>query len=84
MVWEKIGRTVNREGTTITYRLQGTEILVQSRKRQIPHSNRGGFWWHTTYFVIDHGEEIAEKQSLTDAKKYAEAVRETQLEMGVV
>ena len=84
MVWEKIGRTVNREGTTITYRLQGTEILVQSRKRHIPHANGSGTWDHTSYFVLDHGEEIAEKQSLTDAKKYAEAARETQLEMGVV
>ena len=84
MIWEKIDRTVNREGTTITYRLKGTEILVQSRKRHIPHANGSGTWDHTSYFVLDHGEEIAEKQSLTDAKKYAEAARETQMKMGVV
>ena len=84
MAWEKIGRTVNRDGTTITYRLQGTEILVQSRKRHIPHANGGGTWDHTSYFVLDHGEEIAEKWRLEDAKKYAEKARETQLEMGVV
>ena len=84
MIWEKIDRTVNREGTTITYRLKGTEILVQSRKRHIPHANGGGTWDHTSYFVLDHGEEIAEKWRLEDAKKYAEAARETQLDMGVV
>ena len=84
MIWEKIDRTVNREGTTITYRLKGTEILVQSRKRHIPHANGIGTWDHTSYFVLDHGEEIAEKWRLEDAKKYAEAARETQLDMGVV
>ena len=84
MIWEKIDRTVNREGTTITYRLKGTEILVQSRKRHIPHANGSGTWDHTSYFVLDHGEEIAEKWRLEDAKKYAEAARETQLDMGVV
>ena len=84
MIWEKIDRTVNREGTTITYRLKGTEILVQSRKRHIPHANGGGTWDHTSYFVLDHGEEIAEKWRLEDAKKYAEAARETQLDIGVV
>ena len=84
MIWEKIDRTVNREGTTITYRLKGTEILVQSRKRHIPHANGSGTWDHTSYFVLDHGEEIAEKWRLEDVKKYAEAARETQLDMGVV
>ncbi|MBQ1362649.1 MAG: hypothetical protein IIY43_06325 [Oscillospiraceae bacterium] len=84
MIWEKIDRTVNREGTTITYRLKGTEILVQSRKRHIPHANGSGTWDHTSYFVLDHGEEIAEKWRLEDAKKYAEAARETQLDIGVV
>ena len=84
MIWEKIDRTVNREGTTITYRLKGTEILVQSRKRHIPHANGIGTWDHTSYFVLDHGEEIAEKWRLEDAKKYAEAARETQLDIGVV
>ena len=84
MVWEKIGKNVNHEGTTITYRQKGTQILVQSRKRHIPHANGIGTWDHTSYFVLDHGEEIVETYRLEDAKKYAEATRETQLEMGVV
>lgn len=84
MKWEKISRTVSSEGTTITYWLRDTGITVESRKRQIPHTNRGGFWWHTTYFVLDDGVEIYEKQSLADAKRLAELVYETQLEMGVV
>ena len=72
--WEKVERTVNAEGTTITYRAAGTNLIVQSRKRQIPHSNRGGTWEHTSYFVLDDGKEVAEKWRLSEAQKYAEAL----------
>lgn len=72
MIWEKIGRNVNAEGTTTTYRLAGTQMIVQSRKRHIPHANRSGTWDHTSFFVIDNGVEVAEKCRLQDAKEYAE------------
>lgn len=75
MVWEKVERTVNSEGTTITYRLQGTGIYVQSRKRHIPHAAGkigGGTWDHTSYFVLDNGVEVKECWRLQDAKEYAE------------
>ena len=72
MIWEKIDRTVNREGTTITYRLKGTEILVQSRKRHIPHANGIGTWDHTSYWVLSDGVELKEKMRLMDAKEWAE------------
>lgn len=36
--WEKIGRTVSAEGTTVIYRLQGTPMTVESRLRHIPHA----------------------------------------------
>lgn len=84
MEWEKVGRTVSTAGTTNTYRLQGTDITVESRKRPIPHANGVGTWDYTSYFVLDDGVEIYEKQSLADAKKLAEIVAETQREMGVV
>ena len=72
MAWEKLETTVNREGTTITYRLNGTQLLVQSRKRHIPHSNRSGTWDHTSYFVLNNGVEVKELWRLQDAKAYAE------------
>ena len=72
MIWEKIDRTVNREGTTITYRLKGAEILVQSRKRHIPHANGIGTWDHTSYWVLSDGVELKEKMRLMDAKEWAE------------
>ena len=70
--WEKVERTVNSQGTTITYRAAGTNVIVQSRKRNIPHANNMGTWEYTSYFVLKDGEEIAEKHRLQDAKKYAE------------
>lgn len=72
MKWNKISKSVNSEGTTITYEcdaLQG--ITIESRKRHIPHANRGGTWDHTSYFVMKDGEET-EKWSLKDAQEYAE------------
>ena len=83
-VVHKVGRKVGMEGTTTIYAAIDTRITIESRKRHIPHANGSGTWDHTSYFVLDHGEEIAEKWHLEDAKKYAEAARETQLDMGVV
>lgn len=71
-IWNKVARTVNAEGTTTTYQLAGTQMIVQSRKRHIPHANRSGTWDHTSFFVIDNGVEVAEKWRLQDAKEYAE------------
>ena len=70
--WVKIGKAIDDQGTTITYQAEGTNLTVESRKRQIPHANRGGTWEHTSYFVLKAGEEIQEKQSLAAAKEYAE------------
>lgn len=72
--WEKIERSVSSEGTTITYRGAGTNLIVQSRKRHIPHANGIGTWDHTSYFVLLDGKELIEKNSLTDAKKFAESL----------
>ncbi len=76
--WEKIGRTVSAEGTTVIYRLQGTPMTVESRLRHIPHAaGKVGYmgkttWDHTTYFVLDNGTEVKELYRLQDAKEYAE------------
>lgn len=72
MMWTKTSKVVSSEGTTITYSLDGTDYTVESRKRKIPHANRSGTWDHTSYFVLKDGEEVIEKYSLADAKKYVE------------
>ena len=74
ITWTKTGRTVNSDGTTITYSGEGTDLTIESRKRHIPHANGNGTWDHTSYFVILGGVELIEKQSLRDAKEYAEGV----------
>lgn len=77
ILWEKVEKTVNAEGTTIiTYQawLPGKRLplYIQSRKRHIPHANGIGTWDHTEFAVIKRGEELAIRQTLTAAKGYAE------------
>ncbi len=72
--WIKTGRTVNSEGTTITYSGVDTNLTIESRKRRIPHANRAGTWDHTSYFVLKDGKEVAEKWSLREAKRFAETL----------
>ena len=75
--WVKEERRVSAQGTTIVYRLVGTQLTVQSRKRLIPHAGgRSGGWWHTSYFVLRAGRELIEKYSLKDATEYAEELEE--------
>ena len=72
--WDKRGKTVNQEGTTIIYAGIGTNITIESRKRHIPHANRQETWDYTSYFVLRDGVELVEKHSLKDAKEYAEGI----------
>ena len=77
--WKKIDRSENIEGTTITYAIEGAgrRVLVQSRKRHIPHAASkvgGGTWDHTTYFVLQDGVDVKELWSLAAAKGYAEGL----------
>lgn len=72
--WIKTGKTVNADGTTITYSAEGCDWIIESRKRHIPHSGRSGTWDHTTYWVLENGNELKECYSLKDAKEYAEGI----------
>lgn len=75
MKWEKIAVSVNSEGKTITYQAAGTnrQLLIQSRRRHIPHANGIGTWDHTTYHVICGGGEARKVwQRLSEAKEAAE------------
>lgn len=81
MKWEKIEKTVNSEGTTITYAAEGTgrQLLIQSRKRHIPHANGVGTWDCTTYHIIIRGQEAkktyhTQKAAKEDAEKYWQEV----------
>lgn len=70
--WVKMGTTVNSEGRTTFYEAESAPLTIESRLRHIPHANRNGTWDHTTYYVLKNGQEVAEKNSLKDAKEYAE------------
>ena len=75
--WTKISRNVNAEGeVTITYRGEGTPLLLQSRKRNIPHANRSGCWQATTYVVMRDGEDLKECYTKRDAEVWAEQYAE--------
>jgi hypothetical protein len=76
MTWQKTGKIVSGEGTTVEYRPArvNINISVESRKRHIPHANGVGTWDHTSYFVVLNGEDVKEKYSLKDAKEYAEGL----------
>lgn len=75
MMWIKTGKTVNREGTTITYTARERKSLtIESRKRHIPHAAKGGTWDHTTYVVMIDGKDVKEIYTLRDAKAFAEGL----------
>lgn len=77
MKWEKVGKRIGAEGTTITYRLQSApQYEIESRKRHIPHANGSGTWDHTTYVVLYHGLRVAEKMTLKAAKEYVRTMLE--------
>lgn len=76
--WQKSGRSVTPDGTTITYTAwqgcKNTGVTIESRKRHIPHANNVGTWDHTSFFVLKDGKELTEKQSLAYAKTFAEEI----------
>lgn len=78
ILWEKVSKTVNAEGTTIRYQAcmpgKRLPLYIESRKRHIPHANGVGTWDHTEYVVIKGNEELATRQTLMAAKGYAEEV----------
>lgn len=75
--WIKREKTVNSEGTTITYQADSCPwMIIQSRKRHVPHAGgRPGTWDLTTYHLIANGKECEKVfMALGDAKEYAEGV----------
>lgn len=75
MNWKKTGREVKGNGETTTFYESGDGwFRIESRKRNVPHANRSGYWQHTTYFLIDGNGNEKEYRSLKDAKEAAEAI----------
>lgn len=75
MEWYIANKTVGDDGSqTIRYELSGSGYAVESRKRAIPHSNRGGVWFHTTYYLIYPDGQEKQFWVLSLAKKTAEAI----------
>lgn len=76
--WNKREKTVNSEGTTITYQADSCpQLIIQSRKRHIPHAGGygSGTWDLTTYHLIANGKEYEKAfRTLKDAKNFAEGV----------
>jgi hypothetical protein len=73
MNWTKTGRTVYGDGaTTIRYQADGTDLVIESRKKAIPHAAKGGCWFHTSYFLIRPDGTEKEYWTLKDAKAAAE------------
>ena len=71
--WKKVAKAEHLGGeTTLRYEAEGTNAVIESRKRAIPHSARGGSWMHTTYFVILPSGAEHEFWRLQDAKNAVE------------
>jgi len=70
--WKKTARFDNDQGTTIVYTAEGAGMQIKSIKKHIPHPGREGTWDHTTFHVLAEGSHVAEKQTLKDAKEFAE------------
>jgi len=67
-----MGRAISQDGTTVTYTdLRETGLLIESRKRHIPHANGSGTWDHTSYWVLRDGKELKECYTLKAAKEWA-------------
>lgn len=69
--WTKGGKLIRQDMTINIYYYGETGYTVESRKKQIPHANgRAGTWEHTTYFVVNDGEDVKEFWTLKDAQAY--------------
>lgn len=73
MKWDKVGTTIKGNGEkTIRYKAAETECMIESRREAIPHANRSGVWFRTSYFLMRPDGTEKEYYKLTDAKQAAE------------
>ena len=73
MNWKKWGRVVKGDGSSTTiYHSDEGGLKIESRRRPIPHANRGGYWMYTSSYLIQPDGSEKEYHSLADAKEAAE------------
>ena len=72
--WAKLGTQLGMDGEKIIrYVQEDSRFEIESRRRRIPHANGEGYWYHTTYFLIDVNTGFEwEYMRLDAAKKAAE------------
>lgn len=75
--WTKTSILRNQLGeTSIAYANNKNDTLIESRRRAVPHSGRSGYWFYTTYFVVERSGKETECRTLMEAKELAEGVGE--------
>lgn len=73
MKWDKAATTIKENGEkTIRYKAAETECVIESRREAIPHANRSGVWFRTTYFLMKPDGTEKEYFTLKAAKEAAE------------
>ena len=72
--WAKLGTQLGMDGEKIIlYVQEDSRYEIESRRRRIPHANGEGYWYHTSYFLIDVNTGFErEYMRLAAAKKAAE------------
>jgi len=71
--WVKTGTTIKANGEkTIRYESFRNTNAIESRREAIPHANRSGVWFRTTYFLIRPDGTEKEYFTLKAAKEAAE------------
>jgi hypothetical protein len=73
MTWDKVATTIKENGEkTIRCKSAGSRCMSESRKEAIPHANRSGVWFRTTYFLMKPDGTEKEYFTLKAAKEAAE------------
>lgn len=71
--WVKTGTAIKANGEkTIRYESFRNPNAIESRREAIPHANRGGVWFRTSYFLIRPDGTEKEYFTLKAAKEAAE------------
>ena len=70
--WAKLGTQLGMDGEKIIrYVQEDNRFEIESRRRRIPHANGEGYWYHTSYFLIDVNTGFDREYMRLDAAKKA-------------
>lgn len=71
MQWVKVWHGQKNGMRTIRYTADDSRFEIESRRRRIPHANGEGYWYHTSYFLIDVNTGFEREYMRLDAAKKA-------------